>query len=209
MNNESSDDQQIWVGAFMTAVDRAMWGIPAGDIEKMAKAIATVRDHGGRLFIIGNGGGAGHASHAACDFRKLCHVDAYAVTDNASWLSAECNDDGYESAYQKWLQSHNFRGPDGLLVISVGGGSVVPPVSVNIVRAVRFATTEGCWVGGIVGTPGGYTAEHAIDVIRIAVDERQFLTPVVEGLQAVIWHALVSHPYLAEEIPKWESLQSI
>ena len=31
-----------------------------------------------------DGGGAGHASHATCDFRKLAGIEAYSVTDNVS-----------------------------------------------------------------------------------------------------------------------------
>jgi hypothetical protein len=31
-------------------------------------------------------------------------------------------------------------------------------------------------------------------------------TPLVESLQAVVWHALVSHPQLAAHQGHWESL---
>ena len=48
---------------------------------------------GGRLFILGVGGSAGHASHAVNDFRKLCGFEAYAPTDNVSELTARINDD--------------------------------------------------------------------------------------------------------------------
>ena len=41
---------------------------------RAVEAVVDVRltGAGGRLFLCGSGGGAGHASHAACDFRKLC-----------------------------------------------------------------------------------------------------------------------------------------
>jgi hypothetical protein len=45
------------------------------------------------LFIVGVGGGAGHASHAVNDFRKLCLIESYAPTDNVSELTARVNDD--------------------------------------------------------------------------------------------------------------------
>ena len=53
----------------------------------------------GRLFILGVGGGAGHASHAVNDFRKLCGIESYAPTDNVSELTARTNDDGWESLF--------------------------------------------------------------------------------------------------------------
>jgi len=43
--------------------------------------------------------------------------------------------------------------------------------------------------------------------IAILIDPPQDLrTPLVESLQAVVWHALVSHPELAVKSGHWESL---
>ena len=64
------------------------------DIERVVDLLGKVRDRDGRLFIIGSGGGAGHASHAVCDFRKLCNFEAYAPYDNVSELTARVNDEG-------------------------------------------------------------------------------------------------------------------
>ena len=54
---------------------------------------------GGRLFILGVGGSAGHASHAVNDFRKICGMEAYAPTDNVSELTARTNDDGWDTTF--------------------------------------------------------------------------------------------------------------
>ena len=43
---------------------------------------------------MGVGGGAGNASHAVNDFRKICGIESYAPTDNVSELTARVNDDG-------------------------------------------------------------------------------------------------------------------
>jgi D-sedoheptulose 7-phosphate isomerase len=40
-------------------------------VDQVAVGIASVRQRGGRLFILGVGGSAGHASHAVNDFRKI------------------------------------------------------------------------------------------------------------------------------------------
>ena len=47
------------------------------EINKMIEVLKEVRDKKGRLFIIGVGGGAGHASHAVNDFRKLTNIETY------------------------------------------------------------------------------------------------------------------------------------
>nr|WP_272886846.1 SIS domain-containing protein [Phenylobacterium aquaticum] len=105
----------------------------------MAEALAKVRDREGRLFLIGVGGSAGHASHATNDFRKICGFEAYCPTDNVSELTARINDEGWEGSFSAWLEGSRLRAADGLLIFSVGGGSVSPPVSANIVRAIQLA----------------------------------------------------------------------
>jgi len=67
-------------------------------IERIASELAAVRARGGRLFILGSGGGAGHASHAVNDFRKIAGIEAYAPTDNVSELTARINDEGWRRA---------------------------------------------------------------------------------------------------------------
>ena len=135
-------------------------------IERMAAGLAQVRELGGRLFILGVGGSAGHAGHAVNDFRKLCGFEAYAPTDNVSELTARANDEGWDTCFAAWLQGSRIGPRDGVLVFSVGGGSREKNVSVNIVRALETASTAGAHIFGIVGRNGGFTrqiAEECID----------------------------------------------
>ena len=53
--------------------------------------------------FIGVGGGAGNASHAVNDFRKIAGIESYAPTDNVSELTARINDDGWDSSFANWL----------------------------------------------------------------------------------------------------------
>ncbi len=108
----------------------------------------------GRLFILGVGGGAGHASHAVNDFRKLCGIESYAPSDNVSELTARTNDDGWDTSYSAWLEARGFATRDALLVFSVGGGSREHNVSVNLVSAIELAQSVGAAIYGVVGEPG-------------------------------------------------------
>jgi D-sedoheptulose 7-phosphate isomerase len=174
-------------------------------LDEMAHGIAGVRDRGGRLFILGVGGGAGHASHAVNDFRKLCALESYAPTDNVSELTARTNDDGWETSFSAWLEISRLSEADGLFVFSVGGGSRERNVSVNLVRAMESAHAIGAALYGIAGSPGGTLAQLA-DVAILLDPPAALRTPLVESFQAVIWHALVSHPCLAVKQGHWESL---
>jgi D-sedoheptulose 7-phosphate isomerase len=179
--------------------------ICADDMEAMATGLAAVRDGGGRLFILGVGGGAAHASHAVNDFRKICHFEAYAPTDNVAELTARTNDEGWETTFVEFLRTSRLSEKDALLVFSVGGGSREHNVSMNIVKALEYADETCAKIYGIVGKPDGTTAQLADTAIVVnAPNERR--TPHVESFQAVLWHLLVSHPALAAQDGKWESL---
>src|SRR5438874_2678028 len=73
-------------------------------LERMVAALAALRDRGGRLFFLGVGGGAAHASHAVNDFRKLAGFEAYAATDNVAELTARTNDEGWDSTFEAFLR---------------------------------------------------------------------------------------------------------
>src|SRR5204862_5925578 len=90
--------------------------------EKAVELLVAVRGRGGRLFILGVGGSAGHASHAVNDFRKICAFEAYAPTDNVSELTARTNDEGWETVFEAWLKGSRINERDALLIFSVGGG---------------------------------------------------------------------------------------
>jgi D-sedoheptulose 7-phosphate isomerase len=174
-------------------------------MDQMVSGLAAVRERGGRLFILGVGGGAGHASHAVNDFRKLCLIESYAPTDNVSELTARTNDEGWETSFTAWLEVSKLSQADALLVFSVGGGSRPHNVSLNLVAAIERAHELGAAIYGIVGSPDGTLAQLA-DVAIIVHTPADLKTPLVEAFQAVIWHGLVSHPELAAQPGHWESL---
>lgn len=178
--------------------------LPVEEIDAMAGGLAAVRDGGGRLFVLGVGGGAAHASHAVNDFRKLCGFEAYAPTDNVSELTARTNDEGWDGTFEAWLRGSRLTAADGILVFSVGGGSLEQGISANIGRAVELACDTGAAVFGVVGRSDGITAQRATRCIVVPAPPER-LTPHVEAFQAVVWHLLVTHPVLARSAGKWET----
>lgn len=176
-------------------------------IERMVRELVKLREGGGRLFIMGSGGGAGNASHAVNDFRKIAGIEAYTPTDNVSELTARVNDDGWETSYVNWLKVSHLNNRDLLMIFSVGGGNRQHQVSMNLVRCLEYAQEVGAASIGVVGRDGGYTAQVAQACVVIPTVNANTTTPHVESLQAVVWHLLVSHPDLQAAEMKWESLQ--
>jgi len=175
-------------------------------IGKMVSIIKNIRKNNGRIFFLGVGGGAGHASHAVNDFRKICGIESYAPTDNVSELTARVNDDGWDSAYVNWLITSRINANDLVFVFSVGGGNLEKNISVNILRSLELAKTVGAQICGVVGRDGGYTAKVADACVVIPTVKPETITPHTEAFQAVIWHLLVSHPELLKNEMKWESV---
>ena len=174
-------------------------------IEKMAEIISDTRFRGGRLFFLGVGGGAGNASHAVNDFRKIADIESYTPTDNVSELTARINDDGWDTSYSNWLKGSRINNKDCVFVFSVGGGNLEKNISVNLVNALRVAKENGASVIGIVGKDGGYTAQVADACVIIPVANEATITPHTESFQANIWHLLVTHPKVKANEMKWES----
>ena len=178
-------------------------------MESIVEGLAAVRERGGRLFILGVGGSAANASHAVNVFRKICGFECYAPTDNVSELTARTNDEGWATVFAEWLRGSRLKAQDGVLVFSVGGGSLEKNVSPNLVEALKLAKTVGASVFGICGKDGGYTAQVADACVIIPTVNPANITPHSEAFQGIVWHLFVSHPRLKVAQTKWESVGGI
>jgi D-sedoheptulose 7-phosphate isomerase len=176
------------------------------EIENMVELIFNIRDKNGRIFFIGAGGGAGNASHAVNDFRKIAGIECYTPTDNVSELTARTNDDGWEYVFVEYLKTSRLNENDMVFVFSVGGGNKEENISANIVHALEFAKNVGSKITGVVGRDGGYTAKVSDSCLVIPVENHSMMTPLTEAFQGVIWHLIVSHPRIAINEMKWESV---
>src|ERR1700759_3132921 len=101
---------------------RIIDSLDVGVIDRMAEALAALRQRAGRLFFLGVGGSAGNCSHAVNDFRKIAGIESYAPTDNVSELTARTNDEGWETVFVEWLKTSRLSKNDMIFIFSVGGG---------------------------------------------------------------------------------------
>ena len=188
---------------FFASIERIASEIDFSVIEQMAAELAALRERGGRLFLLGVGGSAGNCSHAVNDFRKLCGIEAYSPVDNVSELTARTNDEGWDTVFSGWLEVSRLGEKDALLIFSVGGGDAERNISVNLIRSIELARARGAKVFGVVGRASGYTARHGDLVVVIPPVDPDRVTPLSEGMHAVVWHCLVSHPVLQTRSTKW------
>jgi D-sedoheptulose 7-phosphate isomerase len=191
------------VGHYFAEMGNICAKIDKKKVNELVHALVQLRVDEGRLFLLGVGGGAANASHACNDFRKLCNIEAYCPSDNVSELTARTNDEGWHTTFEEWLRTSNLCEKDALLIFSVGGGSVEPEVSLNIVNAIDLAKTKKAKVFGIVGKKQGYTAKKADICIIIPNVNTKHITPHTETMQMAVLHCLVSHTYLQFHSTRW------
>ena len=170
-------------------------------IEISISYLISLKKRKGRLFILGVGGSAGHASHAVNDFRKLCNIESYSVSDNVSELTARVNDEGWDTSYVKWLKTSNLSKKDLLLFFSVGGGDSKKKISVNLINCLKLAKTVGCPSISITGKKG-YLYKKS-DCPIIINTNSNLITPITEGVTALIWHCFVSDSRLQSNKTTW------
>jgi len=195
-----------YVQSYLREAEAICTKLSQSEIERIVAGLVQLRADGGRLFILGVGGSAANASHAVNDFRKIANIESYTPTDNVSELTARINDDGWDQSYVRWLMGSRLRRNDAVLVFSVGGGDAERHVSNNLVESLRLAREVGAKIYGIVGRDGGFTAKVADACVIVPTVNHKTVTPHTEAFQAVVWHLIVSHPALAANEMKWESL---
>jgi D-sedoheptulose 7-phosphate isomerase len=198
-------NEEEYISAFLDDAISIIKKIDRTQIQKIIQILQDIRKNNGRLFILGVGGGAGHASHAVNDFRKIAGIESYAPTDNVSELTAWVNDEGWETVFESWLKGSRLTAKDCIFVFSVGGGNAEKKVSVTLVNALRYAKEIGAKVIGVVGRDGGYTAKVADACVIIPTLNEKTVTPQTEAFQAVVWHLIVSSPSMQKFEMKWES----
>jgi D-sedoheptulose 7-phosphate isomerase len=196
-----------FIDQYLSEVSAVAGGVRREEVQALVDAVVEIRTRGGRLFFLGVGGSAAHASHAVNDFRKLAGLEAYTPLDNVAELTARINDEGWATSLTDWLRCSRLNDKDGVFVFSVGGGDEARNVSPNLVDALRFAREAGARILGVVGRDGGYTSQVADACVVIPTVNPEMVTPHTESFHAVIWHLIVSHPAVQQHPTKWESVR--
>lgn len=191
------------ISKYFRQVEEIAQKIDLSAIGRLVDSLCSLRERGGRLFILGVGGSAANCSHAVNDFRKLCGIEAYAPVDNVSELTARTNDEGWDTVFEGWLRISNVTEKDALLIFSVGGGDAEKNVSTNLINAISLAQETGMKVFGVVGRETGHTATVGDVVVVVPQVDVDLITPHSEAFQAVVWHCMVSHPKLQIKATKW------
>ncbi len=112
-------------------------------LKEVRDKLTQLRDEAGSLYVIGNGGSAGVASHAATDFFNVAKIRATTLHE-CSLMTCMANDFGYENAYARMIRQM-VRPRDIIIAISSSGKSM------NIRNAAEEASNNGGYVVTLTG----------------------------------------------------------
>ena len=164
-------------------------------IARVVDALFDAWKKGCWVFVCGNGGSAGTATHFVGDLIKTTIEEphekglrALALADNIPMLSAAVNDWGWHDAYTGILNTYWSKGSI-VIAFSVHGGAGKDKAgawSQNLLKALQFAKDNGGTAIGISGFDGGAMKEIAD--ISIVVPAHS--TPLVESYHVVLFHLI-------------------
>ncbi len=144
-------------GQFQALVEKAEFSDHEGNaldyeagIQKNLRMLEGLRDRGGNLFLVGNGGSAGVVSHVLTDFINVDKLNARTLHES-SLVTCMGNDYGYENTFSQPLSILARKG-DVLVAVSSSGRSA------NIHNAVK-AIKE---VGGEAITLSGFGKDNPL-----------------------------------------------
>jgi D-sedoheptulose 7-phosphate isomerase len=164
-------------------------------IEDVVNELFHAWKRGNTVFVFGNGGSAGNASHFAADLAKTTMVPgknrlrAFCLNENVSMITAWTNDEGWGSVYEGQLQGYHQPG-DVCIALSVHGGSMggnAGSWSQNLMRGLQFAKDNGGINIGIAGFKGGAFPQVCKHTIVIPLDS----TAHIEAFHMVVHHAII------------------
>ena len=141
-------------------------GIDLDRIERIVDRIRAGRDDGRTIYIAGNGGSAATAAHWVNDLGKATKrsgqkpIRVIGLADNAPWLTALGNDEGFDRVFAGQLE--NFAQPDDMLIVISASGR-----SRNLVKAVELAHERGLVTIGLLGFDGGLLKGMVTEVLLI------------------------------------------
>jgi len=155
-------------------VKEAFFRAEADAIERLARAMAAAFERGGRLFVMGNGGGATDAQHVAVEFahpiiEKRRALPALALSADSALLTAIANDRDFARVFGDQLRVLARPG-DMALALSTSGQSP------NLVHGLEVAQGLGLLTAAFTGKDGGRLAalaEHSFVVPSFSIHRIQ------------------------------------
>jgi D-sedoheptulose 7-phosphate isomerase len=169
---------------YCEGLKKALDSVSSEKFEEFVHILESAYHDERQIFLMGNGGSGGTASHLACDFNKGVSYGlqkrfrVICLNDNMPTLTAYANDVSYDDVFVEPLK--NFLRP-GDLVIGISGSGNSP----NVLKAITYANSHGAHTVGLCGFDGGKLARLARLPLVVPVHDMQ----KAEDVHLILLHA--------------------
>ncbi len=153
-------------------------------VVKVADAMTRCLRSGNKILFFGNGGSAADAQHLAAELsgrflRERASLSGWALTTNASVLTAIGNDYSFDDVFARQIQG--IGSPDDVaFAISTSGNSP------NVLRALKVARERRLVGVGLTGQTGGELRSAVDHCICVPSDQ----TPRIQEAHILTGHIL-------------------
>jgi D-sedoheptulose 7-phosphate isomerase len=173
---------------YINNLNNTLDGLSHEEIENFLNLLIDAYENEKFVFVIGNGGSAANASHFAQDLAKGTRhspeqkkrIKALSLTDNLPFITAQGNDEGYESIFEQQLRT--YANPGDILIAVSGSGN-----SPNILKSVQWANDNGLTTIGITGFDGGMLKKIAKHSVNVTLNDMC----TSESVHSIIFHYVI------------------
>jgi D-sedoheptulose 7-phosphate isomerase len=186
-----TNSNSIIVDSYIKELQHCLEKLDKYAIYQAVEILFEAYENGKKIFILGNGGSAGIASHMACDLGKGTLNREYddekrfkviSLTDNVPVITAFANDLSYEDIFIQQLK--NLVEENDVVVALSGSGN-----SPNILKALKYAKKCKAKTIGFLGFIDGGKAKKLVDCAIIA--KSRYYGPC-EDIQLILDHVIIS-----------------
>jgi D-sedoheptulose 7-phosphate isomerase len=171
--------------SYFAQLSQVLGRLPYGTVDHIASRLLRAYNEKRTVFLFGNGGSAGLASHWACDLGKGTAVPGkrrfrvIALTDNIPTMTAWANDAKYDDIFAEQLR--NFVEPGDVILAISGSGN-----SPNVINGLLVAREAEAFTIGLTGYRGGKMKSLCDICLIVPSDNMQF----IEDLHLCISHCV-------------------
>jgi D-sedoheptulose 7-phosphate isomerase len=178
--------------AYFADIKEVLDKIPVEVLDRIYQSVLQAYEEDRQVFIIGNGGSAANASHAACDLGKGTvypgrpRFRVVSLADNTPVSTAYANDLSYDQIFAEPIRTLARKGD---LVIALSGSGNSP----NVLEGMKAAREAGAHTVALTGYQGGKIKDLAHETLIVPSSDMQHIEDSHLVLLHLIYHGIRDH----------------
>ena len=174
-------DFDSFAEGYLSDLRRTLSEVSKSQIKALWNELEAVKERGGNIHMIGNGGSAATSSHSAGDWSKELGIQTIAHTDNISSFTAWANDTDYVNVFAGQLSI--FAKAGDLVIAYSGSGN-----SANVLNGIIAAKEAGCRTAAVTGDYNGGAGGELAGMVDVAIVVPTTSMERIEDMQLIINH---------------------